>query len=218
MLEFQEKIYPFIRVVEDAFAVTTFGEHNLPERAARGEADAFALLVHEHSGLVYRVALRILGIEEAQDASQEVWLRVWRSIGNFRGESAFSTWLYKITVNTCLSARRKEQGMRLREFEGEFPQLPVQPGGEDDPEATILNGERRDELFRALERVRAEHRAALVLRHMEGLSYTEVASILDVPDGTAKGWVSRGRAALLVALAEGAEASNGDHDRGEEAS
>ncbi len=105
--------------------------------------------------------------------------------------------------------------MRLQEFEGEFPQLPVHPGVEDDPEAAILNGERRDELVRALERVRAEHRAALVLRHMEGLSYAEVASILDVPDGTAKGWVSRGRAALLVALAEGAEM---DRNRDEEAS
>ena len=189
--------------------MTAAGEHNLPEKAARGEVDAFARLVHEHSGLVYRVALRILGVEEAQDASQEVWIRVWRSIGKFRGESAFSTWLYKITVNTCLSARRKEQGTRPRELDGEFLQLPVQPGGEDDPEAAILDGERRDEIFRALERVRAEHRAALVLRHMEGLSYAEVAAILEVPDGTAKGWVSRGRAALLVALAEGTP--NGDH-------
>lgn len=193
--------------------MTAAGEHNLPERAARGEVDAFARLVQEHSGLVYRVALRILGAEEAQDASQEVWIRVWRSIGNFRGESAFSTWLYKITVNTCLSARRKEQTMRLREFAGEFPQLPVQPGGEDDPEAAILDGERRDEILRALGHVRDEHRAALVLRHMEGLSYAEVASILDVPDGTAKGWVSRGRAALLVALA--AEAENGQNHGGE---
>ena len=205
---------PAVRLVEDVFAVTAAGEHNLPERAARGEVDAFARLVREHSALVYRVALRILGAEEAQDASQEVWIRVWRNIGRFRGESAFSTWLYKITVNTCLSARRREQTMRLREFGGEFPQLPIQPGGEEDPEAAVLDGERRDEIFRALERVRAEHRAALVLRHMEGLSYSEVASILDVPDGTAKGWVSRGRAALLVALAEG----NGDHIRGGEAS
>ena len=185
--------------------MTAAGEHNLPGRAARGDADAFARLVREHSGLVYRVALRILGPGEAQDASQEVWIRVWRSIGNFRGESAFSTWLYKITVNTCLSSLRKEQTTRLRELGGEFPQLTVQPGGEDDPEAVVLDGERRDEIFRALERVRADHRAALVLRHMEGLSYAEVASILDVPDGTAKGWVSRGRAALLVALAQDAE-------------
>lgn len=208
-----------VRVVEDAFTVTAAGEHNLPERAARGEVEAFARLVREHSALVYRVALRILGAEEAQDASQEVWIRVWRSIGNFRGESAFSTWLYKITVNTCLSARRKEQTARMREFGGEFPQLPVQPGGEDDPESAVLDSERRDEILRALERVRAEHRAALVLRHMEGLSYAEVASILEVPDGTAKGWVSRGRAALLVALAEDNPGDpNGEYYRDGEAS
>ena len=182
--------------------MSAVGEHNLPERASRGDVDAFARLVREHSALVYRVALRILGAEEAQDASQEVWIRVWRSIGNFRGESAFSTWLYKITVNTCLSARRKDQTTKLREIGGEFPQLPIPPGTENDPETAVLDGERREEIFRALERVRAEHRAALVLRHMEGLSYAEVASILDVPDGTAKGWVNRGRAALLVALAE----------------
>ena len=203
-----------VRLVEDVFAVNVAGEHNLPERAARGEVNAFARLVQEHSGLVYRVALRILGAEEAQDASQEVWIRVWRSIGNFRGESAFSTWLYKITVNTCLSARRKEQNLRLREFGGEFPQLPMQTGGEDDPETAVLDGERRRELVRALGHVRTDHRAALVLRHMEGLSYSEVASILEVPEGTAKGWVSRGRAALLVALAEGPDIGpNGEHAR-----
>ena len=211
--------FPLVCVVEDAFTVTAAWEHNLPERAAKGEVEAFARLVREHSALVYRVALRILGSEEAQDASQEVWIRVWRSIGNFRGESAFSTWLYKITVNTCLSARRKEQTMRLRELGGEFPQLPVQRGGEDDPESAVLDGERRDEIFRALESVRTEHRAALVLRHMEGLSYAEVASILEVPDGTAKGWVSRGRAALLVALArESTGGPNAEYYRDGEAS
>lgn len=200
---------PVVRVLEDVFAVSVIGEHNLPERASKGDVDAFARLVREHSALVYRVALRILGTGEAQDASQEVWIRVWRNIGNFRGESAFSTWLYKITVNTCLSVRRKEQTAMLREIGGEFPQLPIHPGAEDDPETAVLDGERRDEILCALERVRAEHRAALVLRHMEGLSYAEVASILDVPDGTAKGWVNRGRAALLVALADGGK-PNGD--------
>ncbi len=180
----------------------TFADYNLAQRAARGDVEAFGRLVRDHSELVYRVATRILGKDDAQDASQEVWIRVWRNIKQFRGESAFSTWLYKITVNTCLSIRRKEKDRETREFGGELSYLPIPPSYEDDPEDAALAGERREELLRALERVRAEHRAALVLRHMEGLSYAEVAEILDVPDGTAKGWVSRGRAALLVALAE----------------
>ncbi|MBD0328463.1 MAG: sigma-70 family RNA polymerase sigma factor, partial [Pyrinomonadaceae bacterium] len=83
----------------------TFPVQNLAMKAARGDAGAFARLVRNHSGLVYRVALRILGNEDAQDASQEVWVRVWRNITKFRGQSAFTTWLYRITVNTCLSTR-----------------------------------------------------------------------------------------------------------------
>jgi len=187
--------------VEDAFRVT-FIDQNLAQRAANGDVAAFRRLVQNHSGLVYRVALRILGAEDAKDASQEVWIRVWRNIERFRGDSAFSTWLYKITVNTCLSTRRREQSRQKWQFGDELPYLSLPSGGEGNPEAAALTEERRQELYRALESVRAEHRAALVLRHMEGLSYAEVAEILGVPDGTAKGWVSRGRAALLVALAE----------------
>ena len=172
-------------------------------RASRGDVEAFRLLVQEHSGLVYRVALRILGVEDAQDASQEVWIRVWRNIDNFRGDSAFSTWLYRITVNTCLSVRRKEVRRGEMEDSGEeMPFLSEPRGGDADPEAAALGAEQREEIQAALGHVRAEHRAALVLRHMEGLSYNEMAQILEVPDGTAKGWVSRGRAAMLIALAE----------------
>jgi RNA polymerase sigma-70 factor (ECF subfamily) len=90
-----------------------------------------------------------------------------------------------------------------REYSGdEMPFLPEPPGGDADPEASALSAERREEIQAALGHVRAEHRAALVLRHMEGLSYAEIAQILEVPDGTAKGWVSRGRAAMLIALTE----------------
>ena len=193
----------------------TFADYNLAQRAASGDVEAFRQLVRGYSGLVYRVAMRILGVEDAQDASQEVWIRVWRNIKKFRGESAFSTWLYKITVNTCLSTRRKVQSREVREFGNELSYLPIPPSYEDDPEDAALAGERREELLRALERVRAEHRAALILRHMEGLSYAEVAEILNVPNGTAKAWVNRGRAALLVALFEEEQGSEGPAERGE---
>jgi RNA polymerase sigma-70 factor, ECF subfamily len=185
-------------------------DRELAARASQGEVEAFTKLVRAHSSLVYRVALRMLGAEDAQDASQEVWVRVWRNIKGFRRESAFSTWLYRITLNTCLSLRHN-QARRLyeeQEYPGdELPYLSEPPGGEADPEAAVLSAERRQEIEAALMHVRAEHRAALVLRHMEGLSYAEIAEVLEVPDGTAKGWVSRGRAAMLIALAEE------DHDR-----
>ena len=193
----------------------SFGDHNLAAEAAKGDVEAFALLVRNYSGLVYRVALRILGAEDAQDASQEAWVRAWRNIKKFRGESAFSTWLYRITVNTCLSIRRRKQDREAREVGGELTYLPIAPSYEDDPETTALAGERREELLRALRRVRTEHRAALVLRHMEGLSYAEVADILDVPNGTAKAWVHRARAALLVALSEEEQGGGKPSERGE---
>src|SRR5215204_6261750 len=105
-------------------------------RASRGDVEAFRLLVQEHSGLVYRVALRILGAQDAQEASQEVWIRVWRNIENFRGDSTFSTWLYRITVNTCLSVRRKEARRGEMEYGGdEMPFLPDPRGRYADPEA-----------------------------------------------------------------------------------
>ncbi len=179
------------------------GDRNLVARASRGDVEAFTKLVRANSSLVYRVSLRMLGSEDAQDASQEVWIRVWRNIRGFRGESAFSTWLYRITVNTCLSMRQRESRRQDREYSGEeMPYLPEPSGGDADPEAAALSAERREEIEAALGHVRAEHRAALVLRHMEGLSYAEIAEVLEIPDGTAKGWVSRGRAAMLVALAE----------------
>ncbi len=179
------------------------GDQGLGARASRGDVEAFTKLVEAHSGLVYRVSLRMLGSDDAQDASQEVWIRVWRNIRGFRGESAFSTWLYRITMNTCLSMRQRESRRQDREYSGdEMPYLPEPTGGDADPETSVLSAERREEIEAALRHVRAEHRAALVLRHMEGLSYAEIAEVLEVPNGTAKGWVSRGRAAMLIALAE----------------
>ncbi len=193
-------------------------DNRLPQRAAAGDVGAFARLVHEHSGLVYRVALRMLGAEQAQDASQEVWIRTWRNISNFRGESAFDTWLYRVTVNTCLNFLKKERGREERETgEEPFAYLPTPPGGEDDPEAATLGRERMTEVVEALKGIRAEHRAAVILRHMEGLSYAEIAQILGVPDGTAKGWASRGRASLLLMLvpdSRGPEGRRDDDDGG----
>jgi RNA polymerase sigma-70 factor (ECF subfamily) len=180
----------------------SIGNRGLVARASRGDVDAFSKLVQEHSGLVHRVALRVLGAEDAQDASQEVWIRVWANIKNFRGESAFSTWLYRITMNTCLNTLQKKRTQKARELGQGTAYPPETPGGDADPEETALGSERRNEIWAALRHVRAEHRAALVLRHMEGLSYVEVAEVLGVPVGTAKGWTSRGRAAMLVALAK----------------
>jgi RNA polymerase sigma-70 factor (ECF subfamily) len=186
---------------------------SLVARASRGDVDAFSILVRKHSELVHRIALRVLGAEDAQDVSQEVWIRVWANIKTFRGESAFSTWLYRIAVNTCLGALRKKRTREAREIAEEMAYLPRTSGADSDPEEATLGSERRNEIWAALRHVRAEHGAALILRHMEGLSYAEVAEELGVPVGTAKGWTNRGRTAMLVALAKNCHCAAGTQSK-----
>jgi RNA polymerase sigma-70 factor (ECF subfamily) len=183
-------------------------ERTLISRASRGDVDAFSKLVSAHTPLVRGVTLRMLGRQEAQDASQDVWVRVWANMKSFRGDSAFSTWLYRITVNTCLSFRRKESRRRTREVDEELAHLSVSPGGDGDPEEAALDAERREEIQVALGNVRAEHRAAMVMRHMEGLSCAEISEALGVPNGTVKGWASRGRSAMLTALTQDPASAN----------
>ena len=178
-------------------------ERALIARASRGDVEAFSKLVGAHSDLVRGVTLRMLGSQDAQDASQEVWVRVWANMKTFRGDSAFRTWLHRVAVNTCLNFRRRESRRRTREVDGEVAHLPEPSGGDTDPEEAALDAERRGEIQTALTNVRAEHRAAMVMRHMEGLSCAEISRVLGVPDGTVKGWASRGRAAMLTALTEG---------------
>src|ERR671911_2537086 len=176
-------------------------ERALISRASRGDVDAFSNLVGTHSALVRGVTLRMLGGQEAQDASQEVWVRVWANMKSFREESAFSTWLYRVTVNTCLSFRRKESRRRTREVDEELAHLSIS-SGDGNPEEAALDAERREEIQVALGNVRAEHRVAMVMRHMEGLSCAEISEMLGVPNGTVKGWASRGRTAMLAALTQ----------------
>lgn len=172
-------------------------------RASCGDVAAFSRLVEAHSDLVRRIAVRLMGAEDTQDATQEVWIRVWRNLGSFRGECDFSTWLYRVATNSCLVMLRGQARRTRRERCQEWPLLLEEPsGGEEDPEAATLNSERSREIRAALGRVRVDHRSALVLRHVQGLSYAEVAEVLAIPVGTAKGWVSRGRDALLVALGQ----------------
>ena len=183
-------------------------ERAMISRASRGDVEAFSKLVSANTALVRGVTLRLLGGQEAQDASQEVWVRVWANMKGFRGDSAFSTWLYRVTVNTCLSFRRKESRRRTREVDEELAHLSEASDGDGDPEESALDAERREEIQLALGNVRAEHRAAMVMRHMEGLSCAEISEVLGVPNGTVKGWASRGRIAMLAALTQGSASAD----------
>ena len=147
--------------------------------------------MERHQRRVYNVAYRMLGgPEDAADATQEVFLTCLRKLPGFRGEAAFSTWLYRITVNACHDALRK--GARERPTD-EPPDQPTADASED----VALSAD----VQRALLSVPEEFRAALVLHDVSDLDYAEIARTLGAPVGTVKSRVHRGRVALARALA-----------------
>ena len=172
-------------------------------RARSGELDAFEELVRQYEKRVYAVALRSSGSpEDAADITQEVFLRAWRSIESFRGDSGFSTWLFRITMNLCVdharhkNAQPQTQPLVVGEEDAERPIPDTAPT----PEEHLENSELGRELAAALDEVSEEHRRIVLLRDVSGLSYTEIAEVLEISEGTVKSRLSRARIALRTIL------------------
>ena len=178
-------------------------EKHILARARRGDLHAFEELVRLYEKRVYAVALRSSGSpEDAADITQEVFLRAWRSIEEFRGDSGFSTWLFRITMNLCVDfARHKHvqpqtQPLVIGEEDSERPIPDTAPT----PEEHLDNRELGRELAAALDEVSEEHRRIVLLRDVSGLSYTEIAEVLEISEGTVKSRLSRARIALRTVL------------------
>lgn len=177
------------------------GEKVLLQRAKKGEMAAFESLVTAYERRVYSLALRSTGSEaDAADITQEVFLRAYRSLDTFRGESGFSTWLHRITVNLCVDLARKnnpaeslddEQALEAPETRGAYQ-----------PETALANSELRRELDAALSLVSEEHRKIVILRDVAGMSYADIAAALELEEGTVKSRLARARAALRKILIE----------------
>ena len=162
----------------------------LVSAARAGDTAAFAELVRRHQGLVYRVALRMLGSDaDAQDAAQDTFVRAWRGLHGFRGQSTVATWLYRIVTNRCLNliAARRETA--------ELAEDTV--SGSQDTERLVEQIAQLDAISRAVVALPPDQRAALVLRDYEGLSYEEVAEILQISVGAVKSRLHRARAIVL---------------------
>jgi len=175
-------------------------DRELVEHARRGDTDAFGELVERHRGVVYRVAARIVGPDEADDVSQDAFLRAFHRLGHFRGESSFRAWLLRITHNTALNAAAR----RVPEPVGGTAELGEEadsspPSGRQ-PASLLERSERRERLERKLRELRSEHRAVLVLRDIEGLPYEEIAQVTDSPLGSVKGRLHRARGELIEIL------------------
>jgi RNA polymerase sigma-70 factor (ECF subfamily) len=163
--------------------------------ARAGDGNAFATLVRRHERRVYNLAYRMLGRpEDARDAAQEAFISCYRNLRRFRGDSAFGTWLHRIAVNACydLLRRRRGEPVELDEAVAEVPD-----GDPADRAAVVVD------VQRALLRVPQEFRAVIVMHDAQGMPYEEIAAALEVPVGTVKSRLHRGRIALAEALSAG---------------
>lgn len=160
--------------------------------AQGGDRDAFGALVQRHQDGLYTLALRMLGHrEDAADVVQEAFLRSWDKIRTLR-QAPFKHWLYRIAVNLCRDHQRarKVRGQQPDDAEDQILRLRTADPG---PESVALQRERLTVLAKAITSLPEEFRAALVLRDVNDLSYEQVAEILEVPVGTVKSRLSRGR-------------------------
>ncbi|MFE7962936.1 RNA polymerase sigma factor SigM [Streptomyces cellulosae] len=184
----------------DGAAYDGVNDQELLTRHVEGDADAFGEIVRRHRDRLWAVALRTLGDrEEAADAVQDALVSAYRAAHTFRGQSAVTTWLHRITVNACLDRARKAASRKTAPVDDteRLEQL-LEPH-----ESASAPAERNDlhrQLIEAMGTLPPNQRAALVLVDMQGYPVAEAARILDVPTGTVKSRCARGRARLLPLL------------------
>ncbi len=154
-------------------------------RAAGGDRAAFVTLVERHRAMVYRVAFQYSGNHhDADDIAQEVFIKVYRSLGGFRRDALFTSWLYRIAMNACIDYGRRRSPAFSLTFDDERP-LEV-AAGDPDPEDRVFAGEVREAVAAAVDRLPPQQRAIFGMRHFEGMKLTDIAEALGIAEGTVK--------------------------------
>jgi RNA polymerase sigma-70 factor (ECF subfamily) len=174
-------------------------DRTIVERTLAGDIQAFEELVERHGAVVYRVAARVVGLEAADDVTQDTFLRAFHRLDRFRREGSFRSWLLQIAHNTALNeaARRvPEPAGAAGEVEPDAPSEVFTRG----PAELLEERERRERLELKLTELTDEHRAVLVLRDLEGLSYEEIAAVTESPLGSVKGRLHRARNEMIEIL------------------
>ena len=156
--------------------------------AASGDAQAFERLYRSHVGRVYALVRRMLDDEDADEVTQDIFVRAWQKLGTYRGEAAFSTWLHRVGVNVIL-ARRQTLGIRRNRFLEGDEVLDAVPGRRSAPETTL-------DFESALARLPSGAREVFVLHDVEGYRHEEIAEMLGLAVGTSKSQLHRARMAL----------------------
>jgi RNA polymerase sigma-70 factor (ECF subfamily) len=165
------------------------------QRIRDGDTEAFRLLVERYQGRAHRLALRVLRDDEAaRDAVQDAFVKAYSALGRFEGRSSFFTWFYRLVMNQCLDAKRRDKSAREQAFEegggmelepeASFAPVPEVDGVSFAPAATLMRKELLAHLAEAALKLPEAARETLLLREVEGLSYAEIAKALGIPKGT----------------------------------
>jgi RNA polymerase sigma-70 factor (ECF subfamily) len=172
--------------------LTEVKQRDLIDACQRGERDAFRALFEGYKDKVYSIALRFTGDEAlAMDIAQDVFLKLFSTIGDFRGDSQFSTWVYRLVVNACLDHKRRS--WRLIPIADDLLAVLRAPGNSLD---RMLHSEMRDRVRSAVEKLTPDLRMVIVLRYTEGLSYDEIAEVLGCATGTVASRLNRAHKVL----------------------
>jgi RNA polymerase sigma-70 factor (ECF subfamily) len=176
-------------------------DQQLVQRVQAGDKAAFDLLVRKYQHRVLKLVSRFVSdAAEAEDVAQEAFLKAYRALASFRGDSAFYTWLYRIAINTAKNAlvsnRRRPVDFDLDLQDPEQYDRHARLKEGDTPEGVLLTEEIRSVVEKAMEQLPEDLRTAIVLRELEGLSYEEIAEAMDCPVGTVRSRIFRAREAI----------------------
>ncbi|MDP6958854.1 MAG: sigma-70 family RNA polymerase sigma factor [Planctomycetota bacterium] len=169
-------------------------DRELVHLSQQGNQDAFNELVQRHQEKVLNSVYRFSSHwGDAQDIAQRTFLNAWKNISKFKGDSAFSTWLYRIAFNQSISFRREKGRHRAATIHAEDGEKGIDPGYDADPAAPIEATEKERQVHQVLALLEEEDRKIIVLKDLKDLSYDEIASILEIPKGTVRSRLHRAR-------------------------
>lgn len=171
----------------------------LIQEAARGNSRAFRVIVETHQGFVYTVAHRFVSDEqEAEDITQDVFVRLWKNLGRYRHEVKLTTWLHKIVTNRCLDFLSSRHGRQRKNRVGVHAEMILM--GSLTPEAELQQQELTTLVHQAAEELTPKQRAVFILRDLEGLSAEETSQVLGMPPGNVKSNLFHARQKVLERL------------------
>ena len=173
----------------------------LVRKSQLGDKAAFEQLVIRHQDLVFSLAYKLTGNREmANDVAQEAFIRAWKAIEKFRGDSTFSTWIYRITVNTAWTLRKKAKKHNTLNIDDTYE--PIVIDEKKDPELVAINSDLSSVLINALDKIPIEQRIIVELKNIEGRSHKEIADYLDISVTAAKVRLHRAHQKLRQILEE----------------